>query len=1016
MNNVNILHLSDLHINFNEDSSCSILRESLIEDINKIKENKNIKIDIVAMTGDIIDKGTGDKSYALAEEFFNELASKCEIEKEKFLFVPGNHDIPRKSLIKHQLHNKSSEDLFKEDLATEYWDLASSRFNSFNTFVKNFTGREDFLNENLGGAVTTFEINSKVIRFLLINSSWCSLDNEDYGLLKIGKWQLERIRSLINKTEPTDLTFALMHHPIDWLTTDEQKLLTHYLTDTKYIQANYILNGHIHTGKIETTTTPDSTLASLVTGIGYPNKGEKGLSKIKNGQCRYSIYNFNFENNLLTTYLRISLDNGYFVADTQLYQIAGEDGSFTKNIYPQNHTLLKNNYADNFDISSIEVDSIKKVSDWVGREEEFTLIESKKISVLAITGTGGQGKSALASEILRRYSRGSNKKYDVGIWIDCRELPHSLHYKIIETLEKLTDGKESVSLYRDEKLEDTINRLEAHLKIYKLLIVFDNIDAYVNVDTEQVSKELEPFLNCFLNIEHNSFIIFTCRPSLIYHNADFHSIKLTGLSEEDGIQFFNKRGIKLEKNNSVEYSNKIISMTQGHPYWLGLIAGQVAAGRDNFKKLIENYSVGQVYERARLQEYFKSVWDQLSKDRQRLLRYLVEAHRPLNQLEISILENGPDKIRKELRRLERFGLVEPHESVSNDITSYQVHPLVREFIHETYTPSAQEQYVQKVLYVFLPRNIVDILFNKNTDLTGSTIPSPSALLESLETCLNSRNSAKALTLMEQYKNALLDNGYHHQSLSISCRILDSIDWNEHKIAFRSKSVLFLRSLIRQLIYFGDKTYENYLKKYETLVEPNTLPYLRYLTLLTDVEWRIGNYNKSIHYSYEYEKLANSLDNFTEHRDIKYTRALSLRDFGEVEEALSLFNELKDTSVKEAEYLGNCAKCYHKLGDFDKAETLIKQSLELLLEDSSYSSFTNLGYAYLWYSEIMYDKEDFKTSKELLFDAKDIWEEYAPGFTSIIHNKIEEYSNNSIWNSIKTNNKNGNLVFLSTQSV
>src|SRR5690606_31265660 len=123
--------------------------------------------------------------------------------------------------------------------------------------------------------------------------------------------------------------------------------------------------------------------------------------------------------------------------------------------------------TDIFNISNAEVDSVKRVPEWVGREDELALLSEKKLSVLAINGTGGQGKSALASEILRRFSRGVNAKYEAGIWVDCRELPDSLHFKVIQTLDSLSGGTESAALYRDEKLDDTIKRLIKYLKKYK---------------------------------------------------------------------------------------------------------------------------------------------------------------------------------------------------------------------------------------------------------------------------------------------------------------------------------------------------------------------------------------------------------------------------------------------------------------------------------------------------------------------------------------------------------------------
>ncbi|WP_168121267.1 metallophosphoesterase [Paenibacillus sp. HB172176] len=1002
LKNFGILHLSDLHISASEDPSSVRLRDSLIEDIRKMKIDKNINIDAIAMTGDVVDKGGNDKSYDLATQFFNDLIDQCGVKRENIIFVPGNHDVPRRDTIKFILENATEDSFHDESKIIEYWEAIYPRFKKFNNFVESLTGRTDFLDENLGSGACLVNTSNGVIKFLLINSSWGTLGSSDYGKLMVSRWQLERLKENQIAQKDADITFALMHHPLDWFTKSEQKILVKYLTDKRSLLSDVILHGHIHEGKIEFLSNPDSSIISLVSGLGYPEKSNNGLERLKNGSCRYSIYNFDVQNCKMSTWLRISRDNGDFVADTQLYKNAGESGYFEQ-FYKMPQTWgevsTSSGSPTKFNISIAEVDSVKRVPEWVGRGYELSLLDSKRTSVLAITGTGGQGKSALASEFLRRYSRGENSKYEAGIWIDCRELPDSLHFKIIQTLDSLSGGVESTALYRDEKLEDTVKRFSKYLIEYKLLLVFDNIDAYVKVDTEGPTSELEPFLNSVLNIEHDSLIIFTCRPSFIHDSADFYNLKLSGLSVADGIEFFKKRGVRFERGNDENSCKKIIEMTNGHPYWLGLIAGQINSGRDTLKKLVEKFSRREVPERRRIQEYFKNIWDQLNKERQKLLRYLVEAHRPLTDDEISILDRGPHKVKQELRRLERLGLVEPHESVNESITSYQVHPLIREFIHETFTPQAQEQFVQRVLYIFLPRGIVDILFTQNSELDEFDSVNPVSLLESLETCLNSRNTVKALALIEQYRVILQNGGFHHQYQSIACRILDTIDWEESSILHRSKSVIFIKNIMQQLVYMGEiNRYSYYLKKYESLIESNTFAYLNYLTLEADIAWRIGEHAKSIQLCYKCEILSEKLDLSFGIRDVKFTKALALRESGDVNEALELFNELRltDDESEEATYLGNCARCYLKLKDYEKAKEYLINSLQLLLKDDTYVSCTNVGYAYVWLAELMFDKQEYKDSKLFLLLGEKIWEEYAPGLMPNIIEIKDKYLTNEKW--------------------
>ena len=92
-----ILHLSDIHIGDTYMESKDIAYR-IISDL----ESENIdSIQSVIVTGDIFEGccGLRDGIVSEAVEFFNiiyeELKVSTKIEKEDFLFVPGNHDIMR---------------------------------------------------------------------------------------------------------------------------------------------------------------------------------------------------------------------------------------------------------------------------------------------------------------------------------------------------------------------------------------------------------------------------------------------------------------------------------------------------------------------------------------------------------------------------------------------------------------------------------------------------------------------------------------------------------------------------------------------------------------------------------------------------------------------------------------------------------------------------------------------------------------------------------------------------------
>ncbi|MEC0094372.1 hypothetical protein [Paenibacillus macquariensis] len=361
----------------------------------------------------------------------------------------------------------------------------------------------------------------------------------------------------------------------------------------------------------------------------------------------------------------------------------------------------------------------------------------------------------------------------------------------------------------------------------------------------------------------------------------------------------------------------------------------------------------------------------------------------------------PPKIKQELNRLERLGLVEPHEALKDEV-SYQVHPLLREFVHGIYSLKDQQSYVQKVLYIFLPRKLVDALFIDYYSLGEIEEMKPIDLMDSIETCLLSRNIERALGLLEQYKDVLIDKGYHHKFQSLACRILDEINWEDNNIFNRGNGVKILGSIIQQLNYMGENQQSYYyLKKYESAVEPNTIAYLDFLELAADIGWRDGQYKKTIDYTNEYEVLSEKLQTTRNVSRAKYTRALAFRDSGErVTEALMLFDSMDEELVSSHALVGNKARCYYILKNYSKAEELLNKSLFMLLSETSYYAHSNLGFAYLWLVELMYDQGKIKESRAFFNLVQDVWLEYAPGLISKADLVKEKYRQNSEWNNIE----------------
>ncbi|WP_315069416.1 metallophosphoesterase [uncultured Clostridium sp.] len=989
-----IAHLSDLHIDKNEDPNLALVREGLKEDLVNVAKKNNLNIDLLAITGDIINKGN-IKSYEFAQNAILDIMGELGLSKKDLVIVPGNHDIPRDEMKKVILDSLNSEQLNDVNFINNGWKHCKIGFESYTNFANQFM--EDNCYSEDGFGIKIVKKNDITVKCLLLNTAWTTIGNEDFRNLSIGRWQLESIRkNLLNHTEEYDLGIAFTHHPLNWLKTDEEDMTKDYLLNKKKLGADVVLHGHIHDAKLKTESTPDGSLVYLVSGIGYPEKEQRESGQPKIEKCRYSIYKFNIEENIIECWCRISNKDGRFKPDTTLYSNCDDNGKYRlplkQDIMPKD--IEKQNLLDN----NLELDPVPVTAGWIGRDSELKKLLSDKFSATVISGVGGQGKSALAAEFLRRYAKGENKKFELGIWIDCRELPETIHLKLVELMEVISAGKQSVALYKDEKIEDTIIRFYGYLKEHKILVVFDNIDAYVDIKDQLIIGQLTKVLDMALEKEHRSLVMMTCRIPITDNRANFLPINLNGLIEEDGIKFFQSRFIKLENLDDIDNCKKIISHTKGHPWWMGLIAGQIQVNKITLKQCVEQLNGDSLGKNSKVKDYFENIWAGLSgkinKVCQNIVRHLVESPKPLCENQIKVLmskESNYKDIQKALGRVRSLGLLEWHED-KND-TLYQVHPLVREFIHGSYSVNKQKPFVCKVLYLFLKPELVNMLFYDRNNFEKQFVERNYSknLVDSIDTCLNSRNYIEALELMCKSHQLLRNNGFHLELVSLGRRILENIDWEKEQVTIIQSKAMFLANFIDviSLLENKEKMY-NYLQRYKQFVASNTLPYGLYLSISSFVLWRVEDYNEALIYLKEYDELNKTVSGLWSYQDFETLKGLLLRDTGHYNDALAVFNNQENSSDK----FGNIGRCYQKMGNKEAAINYYKKSLDLLETEDGLLSNYNKGYALFWISEIMYEAEKIYESHIFLYLAEKVWKEFAPGLLSNLkdlENKIKPHT-------------------------
>lgn len=982
LNKVNILHLSDLHITDKYDSNVQMIEDTLVADIADIITKKNITLHAILITGDIINRGEAT-AYKKAKTLLEEISVKLAVPKEHIIMVPGNHDIPRNAFYP-DICKKATEDILSNESCIELWDTLSPRFSNFSNFSKEFYMDSSQLSQGIG--IRELKINNHCVHFYLLNTSWLSHGNEDFQKLAIGKWQYESLINQKKSLNPPDLVITMTHHPLSWLTPNQLEMAEDFLFNKKKLGTDLLLHGHVHNAKLQVLQRPDHSIAELTSGIGYPEYGVRvaGQNKVEN--CRYSIYEIDPKMESICCICRKSTNRGTFVPDTALYESDNDSGIYNLLWKSPTQSIssleASSTIAPPYPELSLELDPVPFISGWCGRKQELEQLVKKEYRVILISGVGGQGKTGLASEYLRRMKT-RPESFHACLWVDFRELQDTMQLKLQQLLEVMSEGIETTIKYKDETLPDTFNRFITHIRKKSFLIVFDNVDAYVTLESEEFISELHILVEKILNTQHESQILLTCRIPVYDSHANFINIKLDGLKEPEGIDFFKARGISLDQEEEIKCCKKIIQSTKGHPWWLGLIAGQISTEYGSFKKYMEYQGNSLVSGRMQLQEFFDTIWNHLGKTEKgkishNILRHLVEATTPLNQSKISTISDvNYGKTSRVILSLKKLGLIEFHEDAQQAEYLYQVHPLLREYIHGKYTIENQVPYVKKVLQLFLDNKIIAFLFTPEDQNSGipATQHSSLDLLNSIETCLNSRNTEKAFELLCYFYSRLRDENLHKEYITLGCQIFKELNWEKEAVVTTQRKAKLLADILENLDSIGDTSnYNIFWERYDRLVEHDTISYSGYLSLKAYILWRNKDFELSYEILQEYEAMKQKNSSVWDFTGMQNLKGLVLREMGNIPEAMEIF----ETAPISGSDLGNLARCYQKNNDLKTALSKLKESITLLRPKTDLNSRINLGYAYQWMGEIYESMGKTDLSENYYHQFKECWQEYAPG--------------------------------------
>lgn len=262
---VRVLHVSDLHFSRRRAWDQDPVLRALADDVSRLRAS-GLAPDLVAVTGDVADRGAPEE-YALAARFFRErLLPAAGVDPDRLLMVPGNHDVDRGAV--KRVAQATQSDLLRAEsqdaIAAIVSDAAEHapllrRHDAWRAFVRDLgVPRSD----DHPWWSRTFTLGALRVHVAGLCSSWVSWCDEDKGRLLVGRAQLHET---LDGADRADLSLALIHHPWDYLADFDAA----EAREAIHRRCHVLLRGHLHKGEGASRVRPDGGSLELAAGASW---------------------------------------------------------------------------------------------------------------------------------------------------------------------------------------------------------------------------------------------------------------------------------------------------------------------------------------------------------------------------------------------------------------------------------------------------------------------------------------------------------------------------------------------------------------------------------------------------------------------------------------------------------------------------------------------------------------------------------------------------------------------------
>ena len=615
------------------------------------------------------------------------------------------------------------------------------------------------------------------------------------------------------------------------------------------------------------------------------------------------------------------------------------------------------------------------VDPWVGRVQELEILAKADVPVVFISGLGGQGKSALAGQVLKQEAINQSGKFEFWDWRDCREESDRLLTQILRLIERLSNGAIDASKIEVNNIHAVVAILFNVLSNKRALLVFDNVDQYIDLETLAPVKDLDILVGEAQARLHQRLFLFTCRPDVQVDESRAMRITLDGLGECDVEELIRARGVPRKE---LCYARDLYKATQGHPLWINLIAMQALrhpAGMQGAISLIRQGG-------ATLPDTTRTIWNILNDQQRDVLRTMAELDRPEpeNRLMDVLPGLNVNRVNRALRTLRSFHLIEVRTQTQGE-PLLGLHPIIREFVRTNFPKRDREKYVGAILDFF------DSMIRRYKGLLARD-PSYDIMehwMRKADLHIRFGRYDEATSTISEVAQPLINRGYSEAMIRCSRRLFDSIDWAEACSSFREFDTVF-ENCVTAIIQLGHEMCEEVLVKYENGIPGRSSQYILLCDLRCYLYWYKGEFETAVSWGQKGDQLKQSTPVDTKF-STKHNLALSLRDAGRVDEALESFlgsepleeviSSDKFVSSKGAPFYGNVGRCLFLAERIDEALVCYVKSAQLLENSRLHSSRLNKGYIRLWIGELLEQRGELEIAVTAYRAAACMWGDSSP---------------------------------------